>query len=90
MAEVTLKIEKREGAGKGVARRTRAAGKVPAVVYGRGMEPVPISVDRREFLTALNTDAGMNVLLKMDVGGETITTLARTPAQPSSGHPPAR
>jgi large subunit ribosomal protein L25 len=77
MAEVTLNVEKREGTGKGPARRARMAGKVPAVVYGRGMEPVSISVDRREFLTALNTDAGMNVLLNLTVDGEKITTLAR-------------
>jgi large subunit ribosomal protein L25 len=77
MAEVTLNVSKREGTGKGPARRARMAGKVPAVVYGRGMDPVSIEVDRREFLTALNTDAGMNVLLSIQIEGEKITTLAR-------------
>jgi large subunit ribosomal protein L25 len=77
MAEVTLNVSKREGTGKGPARRARMAGKVPAVVYGRGMDPVSIEVDRREFLTALNTDAGMNVLLSIQIGDEKITTLAR-------------
>ena len=77
MAEVKLNVIEREERGKGAARRSRASGKVPAVVYGRGMEPVPIEVDRREFLTALHTDAGMNVLLELKVGGKKMLTLAR-------------
>ncbi|HWL65190.1 MAG TPA: 50S ribosomal protein L25, partial [Actinomycetota bacterium] len=77
MAEVKLQIEKRDGTGKGVARRARADGKVPGVVYGRGMEPVSVVVDRREFVTALHTDAGMNVLLSLQLDGESIPALAR-------------
>ena len=77
MAEVKLNVNERDGRGKGPARRARMAGKVPEVVYGRGMEPVPIEVDRREFLTALHTDAGMNVLLELEVGGKTMLALAR-------------
>lgn len=77
MAEVKLEVVKREGTGKGVARRARAAGKVPGVVYGRGMDPVAIEVDRRQFVQALQTDAGMNVLLELKIDGSTITTLAR-------------
>lgn len=77
MAEVKLEVTKREGTGKGVARRARAAGKVPGVVYGRGMDPVAIEVDRRAFVQALQTDAGLNVLLGLDIDGETITTLPR-------------
>jgi large subunit ribosomal protein L25 len=41
------------------------------------MEPIPIEVDRREFITALNTDAGMNVLLELQLGGDKVLTLAR-------------
>jgi large subunit ribosomal protein L25 len=77
MAEVKLKVTKRPGLGKGAARRSRAAGKVPGVVYGTGMDPVAIEVDRREFVAALKTDAGMNVLLGLDLDGESIVTLAR-------------
>jgi large subunit ribosomal protein L25 len=76
VAEVKLKAEKRSETGKGPARRSRAAGKVPGVVYGHGMEPIAIEVDRREYVTALHTDAGMNVLLDLDIGGE--ATLALT------------
>ncbi len=76
MAEVRLKANKRGDSGKGSARRTRAAGRVPGVVYGRGMDPVSISVDRREFVTALLSDSGMNTLLDLEIDGD--TTLALT------------
>lgn len=77
MAEVKLSVVKREGTGKGVARRTRAEGRVPGIVYGKGMTPVPVSVDRREFVTALQTDAGLNALLNLTLDGETVPTLAK-------------
>lgn len=76
MAEVKLQAFKRDDTGKGAARRSRASGRVPAVVYGRGMEPVSIEVDRREFVTALHTEAGMNVLIDLEIDGD--MTLALT------------
>jgi large subunit ribosomal protein L25 len=77
MAEVKLNVQVRDEQGKGAARRARAEGKVPGVVYGRGMDAVPIAVDRREFVTALHTDAGLNVLLQLELNGENVITLAR-------------
>jgi large subunit ribosomal protein L25 len=77
MAEVRLNAERRAVAGKGAARKARAAGKVPAIVYGGGMEPIPVQVDRRELITALHTDAGMNVLLDLAIGGRTTLALMR-------------
>jgi len=47
MAELSLEVNKREDGGKNVARRYRAAGKVPAVVYGGHRDPVAITVDRK-------------------------------------------
>lgn len=47
MAELSLEVARREETGKGVARRLRQAGKVPAVVYGGHKEPVAITVDRK-------------------------------------------
>lgn len=76
MAEVRLQAKVRSDAGKGSARRTRAAGRVPGIVYGRGMDPISISVDRREFVTALLSDSGMNTLLDLEIDGD--TTLALT------------
>ncbi|HEX2234681.1 MAG TPA: 50S ribosomal protein L25/general stress protein Ctc [Actinomycetota bacterium] len=77
MAEVRLRAEKRRGTGKGVARKARAAGKVPGVVYGRGMEPIAIQVDRRDLALALHTEAGMNVLLDLEMDGDTTLALTR-------------
>ena len=77
MAEVTLTAQRRARTGKGAGRRARAGGKVPAIVYGRGMEPVPVEVDRRDLVTALHTEAGMNVLLDIQIDGETTLALTR-------------
>jgi len=67
--ERKLKAERRTDAGKGVARKTRAAGRVPGVVYGHG-DPVTIDVDARELYHLLHTDAGMNVLVDIKVDGD--------------------
>jgi len=47
MAEVSLEVSRREQGGKNAARRVRAGGKVPAVVYGGHRDPVAIEVDRK-------------------------------------------
>lgn len=47
MSEVTLSVARREEQGKNAARRLRKDGKVPAVVYGGGREPVAITVDSK-------------------------------------------
>jgi large subunit ribosomal protein L25 len=77
MAEVKLKATKREAVGKGSARRSRGAGRVPGILYGRGMDPIALEVDRRDFVGALRTDAGMNVLLEIEVDGSRTLALTR-------------
>jgi large subunit ribosomal protein L25 len=77
MAEVRLKAERRAARGKGAARRARAAGKVPGIVYGGGMDPIPVQVERRDLVLALHTDAGRNVLLDLEIGGQTTLALTR-------------
>lgn len=77
MAEVALNAEVRDGRGKGAAHRLRAEGKVPAVLYGRGIEPVPLAVEARALNQTLSTDAGHNVLIDLHVGSDTHLTLAR-------------
>ena len=47
MAEVTLEVTRRESSGKGVARKLRQQGRIPAVVYGGHRESVAIDVDRK-------------------------------------------
>jgi large subunit ribosomal protein L25 len=77
MAEVRIAASRREQSGKGAARRIRASGRVPGIVYGHGMEPMPIALDRREFVVSLQTDAGMNVLLDIQVDGDTTLALMK-------------
>lgn len=47
MAEITLEVNNRDDAGKGVARKLRQQGKIPAVVYGGHRDPAKIVVDRK-------------------------------------------
>ena len=68
MPEVRLSAEPRTEFGKGGARRTRRAGKIPAVIYGHGADPRHISIPAREFAQALK-HGGMNVLLTVNVNG---------------------
>jgi large subunit ribosomal protein L25 len=77
MAEQKLVAEKREGSGKGVARKLRAAGRVPAVLYGHGMDPISLSVDSRELIHVFHTGAGTNVLVDLLVDGDDHLAMAR-------------
>jgi large subunit ribosomal protein L25 len=64
--EVRIAAEPRTEFGKGGARRTRRAGKIPAVLYGHGTDPRHISLPSRDFEHALRTD-GANVLLDLQL-----------------------
>jgi len=77
MAEVRIDAELKHLSGTGVARKVRAQGKVPAVIYGRGIETTAIQLNRRELATALNSDAGMNVLLDLQIEGKGTLALTR-------------
>jgi len=75
--EFKLEAENRDGTGKGVARKLRAKGQVPAVLYGHGMAPVSVSVDAKDLGHALHTDAGANVLVDLHLGSDKHLVLAR-------------
>ena len=77
MAEFTLLAEPGRATGSAASRRLRAAGRVPAVVYGHGMEGRSVSVDGRDLRHALSGDAGLNQLLSLKIGSETHLALAR-------------
>lgn len=66
----TLKATLREGAGKGVARKLRAVGQVPGVLYGHGEKPRPLAVDAHDLgllMSAVNVE---NTLVRLDIDGE--------------------
>ena len=64
-----LKAEIGREQGTRPSRRLRRTGRVPAVVYGMGAEPVTVSVDQTDLRAALNTDAGLNALITLDIEG---------------------
>ncbi|MQM24956.1 50S ribosomal protein L25/general stress protein Ctc [Glycomyces sp. NEAU-7082] len=66
MSEVRISAEPRTDFGKGGARRTRRAGKVPAVVYGHGEKPRHISLPGLEFAAAIRK-GGANQLISIEV-----------------------
>jgi large subunit ribosomal protein L25 len=77
MTETVLQAESGRRAGSSDARRLRADGKIPAVVYGHGMDPLPVSVDRRELRQALSGGAGMNTILDLTVDGTVYPSLIK-------------
>lgn len=66
MSEVKISAEPRTEFGKGGARRTRRAGKVPAVLYGHGEKPKHIALPAREFAAAIR-HGGANQLFAIDI-----------------------
>jgi large subunit ribosomal protein L25 len=69
MEPQTLNIETREERGKGPARQLRAAGSVPGVFYGRGVEPAAISMSPKQLRQLLGGSHGRNTLLQVTVAG---------------------
>lgn len=76
MAEVKLVAELGRTTGSSASRRLRHDGRVPAVLYGHGMDPLSVSVVARDLRTAL-TVHGLNQVLTLDVGGSDHLVLAR-------------
>ncbi|SCG52123.1 50S ribosomal protein L25/general stress protein Ctc [Micromonospora humi] len=70
MSEVKISAEPRTEFGKGGARRTRRAGKVPAVLYGHGEKPKHIALPAREFAAAIRK-GGANQLFAIEVSDGT-------------------
>jgi large subunit ribosomal protein L25 len=69
MSKQILNVELREQTGKGISRRLRVAGRIPAVVYGKGMESVCVSVATRELSEAIAGEGGRNHILTLKGAG---------------------
>ncbi len=77
MEQITLVAVKKKDAGSGAAKKLRAAGKVPGVVYGLGRETLAFAVDRRRLFEVLDRATGGNVLISLELAGaETDTDIA--------------
>lgn len=78
MSQVSLRAQSGRSPGSRESRRIRRQGLVPAIVYGSGLDPIPVSVDAHDLHVALHTDAGSNAIINLEVeGGDTLTTMAR-------------
>lgn len=69
MAKTTLSATFRSGAGKGVARKLRSAGQVPAVLYGHGDTPRSLAVDAHQ-LELMMAAVGPNTIITLQLDGE--------------------
>ena len=75
--DIILVAETGRSTGSPASRRLRATGKVPAVLYGRGAEPAPLSVEWRDLRSALTTDKGLNALLTLKIGGKSTKAIVK-------------
>lgn len=78
MPEVSLRAQTGRSTGSSDSRRVRKTGDVPAIVYGKGTEPVSIAVNAHDLHVVLHTEAGANALINLEIeGGATLLTMAR-------------
>lgn len=67
MGDQSLAVEVRTDTGKGVARKLRAVGRIPAVLYGHGNASVSLSIQAKDLDTLLKTShAGLNTLIDLE------------------------
>lgn len=69
MNEMIVDVERREAAGKNVARRLRRSGRIPAILYGTGKDPVSLIVDPRRLVDILRSHAGQNTVFQLNLAG---------------------
>ncbi|MBE3032470.1 MAG: 50S ribosomal protein L25 [Actinobacteria bacterium] len=85
--DATLQAEKREGRGKNEARRLRASGRIPAVVYGAEKgKAVEIAVDPKSLLRILHSESGVNSLIGLQLDGANTRVLVKEYQLDPIGH----
>jgi large subunit ribosomal protein L25 len=77
MPEITLDAEVGRPTGSSDTRRLREEGKIPGVIYGQGIESLPVAVDGKAFRHALSGEQGLNTLLDLVAGKKHYLVLAR-------------
>ena len=85
-----LAAQSRTAAGSPAARRLRAEGHIPGVLYGHGMTPLSVAVERRDLRLALSGPAGSNTVLALEVDGKSypavIKEMQRHPIKRTVSH----
>jgi large subunit ribosomal protein L25 len=69
MSEVSIEVVQREETGKNANRRLRAAGAIPAVLYGGKPDPVSIQIDRKTLHELLKSSGGENAVFLLKLAG---------------------
>jgi large subunit ribosomal protein L25 len=77
VADDRIDAETRTEFGKGAARRTRRAGRIPAVLYGHGTDPQHLSLPSLEFARVVR-DQGRNAVITVNIGGRPQLALTKT------------
>ena len=72
-SKITVTAEVRTSRGKNEARRTRRAGRIPAVVYGAFKDPVPVAVDPRAISAIIRSASGYNTIFDIEIPGHETT-----------------
>ena len=75
-SEIKLEANTGRDQGSRSSRRLRREDKIPAVVYGQGKDPLPVTLDRTKFRAALNA-AGPNAVITLDVDGNDCLTIVK-------------
>ncbi len=68
--DITIVAEPRQLRGKNEARRLRVSGNIPAVVYGAGKDPIPVSVNPKAVNKILASSSGHNTIFNVDLKSE--------------------
>ncbi len=76
MEQLKLAAQTGRAIGSASSRRLRADNKIPAVMYGHGTDPVPLTLDRLRFRSALNA-AGPNAIITLEVEGRDYLTIVK-------------
>ena len=69
MKEQVVDVTRREQFGKNVSRRLRRSGRIPAVLYGAGRDPVPLVVDPVRLVEILRSESGANTIFELNLAG---------------------
>lgn len=77
MVEITLAAERRQESGKSAVRKLRQSGKIPAVVYGHGRKPEPLTISLTDFEKVLTQTHAGAAVIDLTINGSTIRTLVR-------------
>ena len=75
--QVKLTAERRTAIGRSAVRKLKAAGSVPAVIYGAKDKPETLQVSKRDINAMLSHAAGENILVELEIAGEAASLWCR-------------